>query len=380
MSTATHTGSSRTGNGRIGNGRIGNGHFGSGHIPDPRMLRVLPQVGSELAHWRARASEIPNPCLRHSAVEAFHKRGNLEGAALFATLAPAAHRQGAVRALVAFQMAYNYLDALSELPSADPVANGERLHEALLVALSPGELHVDYYERNAERDDGGYLTAILDTCQDALAGLPAYAAVAPTAREAAARIVDFQALNLTEAQGGHGALRGWAIETTPPAGGLAWWEAAAAAGSSLAVHALIAAAADPALDPWEAREIHGAYFPWIGALHTLLDSLVDRTEDEESGRRSLLDHYPSPIAAAIRIEALARRARKAAARLPSPHAHRAILTAMCSYYLSAPQCHTAEAQRFADGLTRALGVPLHAAIAMFRARRLLHELTRGAYT
>jgi len=124
------------------------------------LLRILPQVNRELSHWRTRAAEIPNEQLRRTAAEALAKRGNIEGAALFATLAPAAHHRRTVRALVAFQTAYNYLDALSELPSEDPVVNGEQLHRALLSALHPGAPHPDYYAHNPGRGDGGYLTAI----------------------------------------------------------------------------------------------------------------------------------------------------------------------------------------------------------------------------
>lgn len=46
-------------------------------------------------------------------------RGNIEGAALFDALAPAGRRARTIRALVAFQTAYNYFDALSGLPSED---------------------------------------------------------------------------------------------------------------------------------------------------------------------------------------------------------------------------------------------------------------------
>jgi tetraprenyl-beta-curcumene synthase len=344
------------------------------------LFRVLPQLSAELAHWRTRAAEIPNVRLRQAAGEALAKRGNIEGAALFATLAPAAHRRRTVRALIAFQTAYNYLDALSELPSEDPVANGDQLHQALLTALHPSAPHLDYYAHNPDRGDGGYLTAILDACTDALAGLPSYPAVGPTARAAAARIVDFQALNLNEEQGGHGALERWATEMTPVGSGLAWWETAAAAGSSLAVHALIAAAADPHLDPSDVREIDRDYFPWIGALHSLLDSLVDRREDHDNGWRCLLDCYRSPTEAAIQLAGLAIRARDATERLPSPHAHRVIVTAMCSYYLSAPACDTAEAQAITRALRRVLGIPLSVAIRMFRSRRLLHVLAQRSYT
>jgi tetraprenyl-beta-curcumene synthase len=341
---------------------------------------VLPQVSAELAHWRRHAQLIPNLRLRQIAEQALAKRGNIEGAALFATLAPAAHRRHAVRALVAFQSAYNYLDALSELSIEHPVDNGDQLHQALLTALHPGAEHPDYYALNPERGDGGYLDAIVDACAHAVQELPSFAALAPVTRCAAARIVDFQALNLNERQGGQHALKRWASELTPSGDGLAWWETAAAAGSSLSVNALIAAAADPDLRTGQAREIDGAYYPWIGALHSLLDSLVDRREDHLDAHRSLLEHYHSPADAAVRLSTLAGRAMRAAERLPNPHAHRVILTAMCSYYLSAPECDTAESRAITRALTKKLGLPLNVAIVMFSARRMFHGATRRVYT
>ncbi len=362
------------------------------------LLAILPQVGRELEQWHARAASIPDPRLRASAGEALGKRGNVEGAALLATLVPGAYRRAAVRALVAYQTAYNYLDALSELPSDDPIANARKLHQALLVTLEPGAEHPAYYEHSPQheyshrhehspqhadatrRADGGYLRAIVDACREALVGLPSYALVAPTARAAAARIVDYQALNLSVSQGGHGALERWASEATPVSSGLSWWETAAACGSSLAVHALIAAAATPDLDPGDIARIDGAYFPWIGALHSLLDSLVDRREDRNGGRLCLLDNYPSTTSAASRLADLALRCKTACERLPSARAHRVIATAMASYYLSAPECDTAEAQEIARALTAVLGRPLSVALAMFRARRLLRKATGRIYT
>jgi hypothetical protein len=64
--------------------------------------------------------------------------------------------------------------------------------------------------------------------------------------------------------------------------------------------------------------------------------------------------------------------------LPGHHTHQVILVAMCSYYLSAPQCHTAEAHTITRALARALGVPLDVAILLFRARRPTVTLTRGS--
>jgi tetraprenyl-beta-curcumene synthase len=340
---------------------------------------VLPAARVELARWGSLAGTIPSPTLRASAEEALGKRGNIEGAALFATLVPAPHRAGTIRALVAFQTAYNYLDALSERDHPDPAANAEQLHQALLCALHPDGAHEDYYAHSADCEDGGYLVAILDACRDALAGLPSFAALAPSAREAAARIMDFQTLNLDERHGGQAALSSWAAARTPPRSGLHWCEMAAACGSSLAVHALIAEAAAPQRYGLDARAVEPAYFPWAGALHSLLDSLVDRAEDREHGRGCLLDHYGSNAAAAVHLASLAERAARATDGLESAPRHRAILIAMCSYYLSAPQCDTAESRAIHDALTSALGAPLKVAVAMFRARRIAGTILGHKY-
>jgi tetraprenyl-beta-curcumene synthase len=344
------------------------------------LLRVLPQVDVELSDWWAMAADIPAARLSDAAKHGLVKRGNVEGAALFAILVPAVHRPAAIRALVAFQTAYNYLDALSEQPSEDPLANAAQLHQALLGALRPGSAHVDYYAHNPDRDDGGYLNAVLDACRRALAGLPSYPVIAPTICAAAARIVTFQSLNLPHARGGHVALERWASDATPVGADLAWWETAAAGGSSLAVHALIAAGADPRTDRRAAAAIDGAYFPWIGGLHSLLDSLVDRQEDQGDGRPCLLDNYGSPMLASMYIADLAARALDATASLPAPLKHHLVVTAMCSYYLSATECETVEGQTVTRALRGVMGRPLGVAVHLFRAKRLFHALTDGSYT
>ena len=340
---------------------------------------VLPQVGSELEYWGQRAAAIPDGVLRANALGSLEKRGNIEGAALFAVLVPRAQRARTVQALVAFQTAYNYLDALSEEPSEDPVGNADQLHQALLTALHPGAEHADYYEFNGERSDRGYLEELVDVCRYAAAELPSFLRVAPIAREAAGRIVDFQALNRTRAEGGHQALERWAREAGGGLNGVYWWEIAASAGSSLAVHALIASAAEPNLDAYEARAVGGAYYPWGGAVHSLLDSMVDRREDEENGGRSLLDYYGSTGEAARRLSGLASRAIDQTECLRAGVPHRGILTAMCSYYLSAPERDSSEARRIGRQVTSVYGLPLHIAIAMFRVRRLKRRLTGHAY-
>ena len=344
------------------------------------LARVLPVLRAELTHWGARARAIPDAELRQTAADALAKRGNIEGAALFATLAPETHRAATTRALVAFQAAYNYLDALSEQPAPRPEQNARRLHEALLAALGADLGDTRYYsEHLGGDDDGGFLTDAIARCRSCCLQLPSFAIVAPRALQAAGRIVDFQALNMPQAAGGHTRLQRWAAQRVPPGSGLSWWELAGASGSSLAVHALLAAAGDPALTRDDAVQIEAVYFPWAGALHTMLDSLVDRGEDGQRDQPSLLDNCPDGELPG-RLGVLASRARAACAGVPRTTHHAVIVTAMCSYYLSAPTARTAEAFAVRDALVEVLGGPLRLALGMFAGKRLLHGPGPGAYS
>jgi tetraprenyl-beta-curcumene synthase len=374
-------------------------------------LTVFPGVYRQLARWRRRAGGIADPVLRGLALDALDKSGNIEGAAAFATFVPRSHRQLVLRAAVAFQTAYNYLDLLSELPSADPPANARRLHEALLVALdwvrsdvrvgtegSVGAGSVDYYEYNQQHDDGGYLSEIVEECRATLAVLPSYAAVAPSARRAASRIVEFQSLSAGEPakarrategalavadgpgvtgrpavtpplRGSYGALERWAREQTPAESGLQWWETVASAGSSLCVYALIAAAARPRCDVPAVAQIEQAYFPWIGALHSLLDNLVDVAEDHATGQHNLIGCYPSALEATTRMRLLAERSLRAARGLPGD-GDSLILAAMASFYLSTPEASLPAARPVARAVLEVLGKPAALAGLVFRLRRL----------
>ena len=344
------------------------------------LASVLPIARREMGHWAGRVGAIPEVALKRAAVDALHKRGNIEGAALFATLAPADHGAAATRALVAFQAAYNYLDALSEQPGPQPYENSRRLHEALSAALGADVDASSFYSAHpGGDDDAGLLTDLVGRCRSACAELPSFQTVAPAARHAAERIVDFQSLNMPDPVGGIERLQRWATEGVPPGFDVSWWELAAASGSSLAVHALLAAAADPALSAHDVAQIEACYFPWGGALHSLLDSLVDREEDRDKHQRSLLDNYVK-TQVPDRLAVLGARALRASETVPQPAAQRVILTAMCSYYLSAPQSRTAEGHAVRGALSGVFGAPLRVALGMFAAKRLVHRLTPGAYS
>jgi tetraprenyl-beta-curcumene synthase len=346
-------------------------------------LGVFPDVCREVRVWRARAREIPDPALRRIALQAHsEKRGNLEGAAAFAAFAQPAGRHAAVRAVVAYQTMFDYLDNLSEEPSEDPIANGRRLNGALLAAVAPDEPHNDYYPHRRRSEDGGYLHALIAACRTALTALPSFATIAELALGATERVVTYQSLNHGDGNGRHDSFERWARDSSKTHTRLRWWETGAAAGSTLDLFALIAAAADPALDPGVARTVGTAYFPWVGALHSLLDSLADRVEDLATGRRGLIDYYRSPDEAADRIATIATEAMSQVSELPGGHSHTLIVAAMTSFYLCDLSMSSSPHARLATpAVLEAMGRLARPTMLILSTRRAAGRMTNhlGAY-
>jgi tetraprenyl-beta-curcumene synthase len=338
-------------------------------------LGVFPRVCSEVRDWRRRAEGIPDPVLRQAALSNLHsERMNLDGAAAFAVFVPERQRAAVIRAQVAFQVAYDYVDTLAEQPSADPMRNGGQLHRALGAALDPAGPHVDYYAYHPRGDDAGYLEGIVETCRAALGVLPSYASVATFAQRAVARLMSYQSLNLNESQGDQTALERWARTQMPSGADLRWWEIAASAGSSLSIFVLIAAAASGLVRADETTAIEAAYFPWIGSLHTLLDSLVDKVEDAAAGQHSLLDYYASPEEAAARIRLIAAESLRATRMLPRGGEHVLVLAGMTSHYLSTPEASLPEALLTTRGVLGTMGGLAIPTMLVMAARRAAGRL------
>lgn len=340
-------------------------------------LSVFPTIRRERRRWRERAEAMPDPELRRLAIEAQReKRANVEGSAALATFVLPAWRAIVVRTQVAFQSIYDYVDTLAEQPNDQPIPNARQLHKALLVALDPHAYYPNYYAYYRRNADGGYLRQMIDTCRSTLLALPSHDAIAEPVRISAERIVGYQSLNLTESQGGHHELEQWGERLATPHAGLRWWEAAASAGSSLGVFALVAAAAQPALTGAEANAIERAYWPWIGALHSLLDSLVDQEQDARAEHRSLLSYYSGPRELVTRFQLLALEAKRAAASLPRADEHTLVLAAMVSHYLTAPQAATPLGRQVAHAIIGTLGRITTPTMRMLAIRRAGHRLCR----
>jgi len=339
-------------------------------------LTVFPLVRRETRRWARRAGAIPDPVLRRIALETQRgERGNYEGAGAFASFVPLRRRATVVRAVVAFQLAFDFADSLGEQPAADRVANGRALHESLHAALSPGGLHARYYLHHDRDDDGGYLAALVDGCRRAVVLLPSWDVVAGPARALAGLLSEFQAGNHADGPQIATHLATFARWVPKRGATLRWWEAAAAGGSSLGVFALIAAGARPHLTAHEAAAIDGAYLPWIGALHILLDSLVDWPRDVPEGHHSLVAHYASRSEMASGMGAIADAAVRAARRLPRARHHELLLVAMAGLYLARPAASLPHARETTARILSVLGELAWPVLLVHRARERITLVT-----
>jgi tetraprenyl-beta-curcumene synthase len=348
---------------------------------------VAPLVRAQLSRWERRAGEIPDPLLQTLARRKLREeRFNVEVAATLATLAPRAQRRGAVEAIVALQVMYDYLDLLTEQPSPDPLADGRRLHGALRDALTPGAIPEgrNHHRRHPRSGDGGYLRELSETVRLALAQLPAAGAVAEVALCAGERCAEAQALSHAAARAEREArdravaeLERWARREAAGTA-LQWPEyLAGATASVLAVHALIAAAADRHTTRADAQALDTVYLS-IGAL-TMLDSLVDQREDRETGELGYLRCYESPERMAQRLASVAAEAVSGARALPGAGHHVMTVVGVVAYYISAPAARGAPARPVAERLRAELRPLIAPTLALMRAwraaklaRRALH--------
>ncbi len=304
----------------------------------PGLSRAVAQA---MAPWQATAAAIPDPELRRHALASLHdKRFHCEGGAIYA-LAAAGAAPAALRYIIALQTISDYLDNLCDRAPAAGAPAFRRLHDAMRAAVqapsttAPGSSFYDDYPR---RDDGGYLDALVATCQAEVLRLPARArgAFCTQAARLAAWYSDLQEHKHRPRQREQ-AVRDWAAGLAAEAPGLDWWEIAAATGSTLGIFALFAAAAAGALDEAAALKLRRAYFPWVTGLHILLDYWIDREEDRRGGDMNFTFWYPDANAAAARLVVFGRQADAAVAHLPLAGFHRTVVRGLPALYLSDPK-------------------------------------------
>jgi hypothetical protein len=284
-----------------------------------------------------------------------------------------------VKAIIALEVLYDYLDGLTEAPSLQEPEDGRCLFGAFIDAVSPSLRRVgDYYRHHPRCDASGYMDELVATVRFALAELPGIAKLADVLRRGARRSSEAQLGIHAMPLLGRGGLERWA--TAHAAGTTLEWREflAGSASSVLSVHALIAAAADHRTTHAQALQIDRAYLS-ISALPTVLDSLIDYDSDTAAGRRGFVGLYENRDVLQRRITRVLRDAVELARQLPNGPHHVMTIVGIVAYYTSAPGASGSfarpAAERTASHLQPLIG-PTLAVMHAWRAAKRLSSLRR----
>lgn len=339
---------------------------------------IVPRARREIHRWAAIAEGIPDPTLRSHATHAIVVDArNAEAVAALAAVAPRRQRRTTVELLVAYQVLVDYVDTLGERVCADELGRGLELGMALVAAI---DTPVSSLRLDPLGDDGGYLVGLVTTCRGRLWRLPSAPLVAKDAAKAAIRCAEALAHTHTATHSDSLAqLRGWtAIQEGTDS--YSWWEIAAGGNSSIAILALLAAAADPSMTRHRAEALAAAYWPHLCVMSTMLDSLVDYERDAVTGDFSFVSRYPDPASARCGIVDSATNSLAATRGLRQSHTHMMIVCGVAGYYAAAARPESL-ASGIAPALLRALRptvTPIAFALRAQRAIGALRDASRAA--
>jgi hypothetical protein len=237
---------------------------------------------------------------------------------------------------VALEILFDYLDGLTESPTGESPDDGYRLFSAFTDAVTPAARPVgDYFRYHRSPDDGGYLEDLVGTVRHALAQLPTTVKLTDIMVRSAERTAEAQLHIHAACIAETGQLERWgkrcAIDTQ-----LDWREYVAGAASSvLAVHALIAAAADHRTTHAQGLELDRIYLP-IAALPTILDSLIDYERDSVAGQPGYVRYYDGSGVLARQLADVIQDGLARARCVPNGAHHVMTLVGVVAYYASAP--------------------------------------------
>ncbi|NLW07662.1 MAG: tetraprenyl-beta-curcumene synthase family protein [Clostridia bacterium] len=320
------------------------------------LFRALPQVNKELKYWQCKAAACPDLELRKQALASLKlKKFHCQGGSVFA-IWPRGYQQELIRAIVALQTISDYLDNLCDRAGILEEEAFRYLHRAFTDALAPGAKVGGYYDLYPFKQDGGYLSSLVECCQRALASLPSYPKLQPEVQRLAAYYCDLQATKHVAHPQRLERLQAWLLPLLASLSApIYWWELAAATGSTLGIFALMGLASREEIREQTISALSRAYFPWIGGLHILLDYYIDQQEDRAGGDFNFVACYSNNREAEARLHYFLEQSLQKTAALPEPAFHLTVVQGLPALYLSDAKVHMQGRAAAGQALCRAAG-------------------------
>lgn len=169
------------------------------------------------------------------------------------------------------------------------------------------------------------------------------------------------------------ALRDWVAREYPGTHEVAWFEVAAAAGANLAIYALLALAAESHCSTSRIEDTYRAYFPWTGALATMLDGFVDQFDDAQHGEHCYIAYYQSSDDATAQISRLVRRCLSETHSLKNGERHTLVAASMVAMYLSRDSARASSLNAASREIAQAGGSLTRALLPFLRLWRVANK-------
>ncbi len=300
-----------------------------------RMYRhVQPTLEAEFSAWYKQAQGIPDPELRKQALASMEtKKFHCQGGAVYAAQV-VSYVPVIVPLIVAYQTISDYLDNLCDRSTSLDPHDFRQLHLSMQDALTPGAPLQDYYRFRTEKDDGGYLSALVLACQTYINQLPSYDKIKPHVLYLSRLYSDLQVYKHIAHDQREANLLDWWERHQNRYPQIYWQEFSAVTGSTIGIFALFCLATDPELREQTITSVIDAYFPWICGLHILLDYLIDLEEDRLGGDLNFVSYYRSEHEATERLKFFVQQAKASVEGLPNSAFHRMIVDGLVAFYLA----------------------------------------------
>ncbi len=296
--------------------------------------KVFPAVHQELAYWKKRAEQIPNPELRKQALASIeHKAFHCEGGAILAIMAKD-ELKNAVKFIVAYQTISDYLDNLCDRSTSLDPDDFSALHESMADSLKLDAGPKNYYRLRTDQDDGNYLNDLTATCRSVLSKLEHYDAIKEYLIELCGYYCNLQVHKHVSPEERVTRLKEWFQTFQKELPEMEWYEFSACSGSTLGIFCLISYALRRDFQEKDAFHIRNGYFPYIQGLHILLDYLIDQEEDRNGGDLNFCFYYENEEKLFNRLKHFVAEADRHTQLLPHKKFHQLINRGLLGIYLS----------------------------------------------
>ncbi|MDF2558274.1 MAG: hypothetical protein K0R71_2102 [Bacillales bacterium] len=296
--------------------------------------KVIPQVNRELAEWRKRANQIPNEELRKQALMSIEMKGfHCEGGSILALLA-LKNWVECIRFIVAYQTISDYLDNLCDRSTSLDPEDFTSLHLSMNHALSNTKGEYNYYKYRPDQDDGGYLAALVATCQESLGKTRHYKSIHKSILKLADFYCDLQVHKHVLIEERENRLTEWFKVHASNIPKMHWYEFSACAGSTLGIFCLVAYAFCEKFSEENVEKVLNGYFPYVQGLHILLDYFIDQEEDRIGGDLNFCSYYKNERYMLERFFHFITKADDQVVGIPNEKFHRMIYQGLVGVYLS----------------------------------------------